>query len=74
MREGLYAHYTGTSIFSGYTPQKEISLFDNQLKNAVVTIETNNFTSVTFKHDNHDIEVSKINGELHIDNVTGKYS
>jgi hypothetical protein len=66
--------YTGIDVYSGYTPMNEEGKFNHDISKAMEFIVENKFTSVTIKHDGNDIEISLINGDFHIDNVTGKYN
>jgi hypothetical protein len=69
-----FGYYAGQTVYSGYTPTNEISKFNNDAISAMNFIYENEFvTSVTIKHDGNDIEISLLNNEFHIDNVTGKY-
>lgn len=68
-----YGTYTGISVYSGYTPKNNIEKFDSDIIKSMAFIVDNGFTSVTIKHDENDIEISLINGDFHIDDVTGKY-
>jgi hypothetical protein len=59
--------------FSGYTPKNDVDKFNEDVEKSTKIILDNGFTSVTFTHDGFDIEVSVLDGDRHIDNVTGKY-
>ncbi|MCA1064678.1 hypothetical protein QTG56_24010 (plasmid) [Rossellomorea sp. AcN35-11] len=59
---------------SGYTPKKDIEKFDADIhKYTQLLLENKELIGVTFGHDGHFIELSIINDDRHIDNVTDKY-
>jgi hypothetical protein len=68
-----YGEYQGKQIYSGYTPEVKKKEFEEQVDTMIDLLDQYELTSVTFKHGFEYIQVSLIDDEFHIDDVSDEY-
>jgi len=69
-----YGELQGKKLYSDYTPRIKVNDYEEKISELVPMLENYDLTSITFKHVNDYIQLSLIDDEYHIDNVTDYYN
>ena len=68
-----YGEFQGKNIYSGYIPEVKKKEFEDKVEELVDFLDVHELVSVTFKHGLDYIQVSLIEDEYHIDDVSDEY-